>query len=171
MTNTSYEQEKCVFLLFWWTGPLKFTSLDCFDNYFATIWSVFFNETHFYFIKVHLSYFLHAALLMHTHCDKWGSATLNAPTAASQFCEALCFPSSAFGGWRKHWQLRASAVSHTHSNTSLLLLSSETERVLHYCSVDSTLIWDQEPLCLCIRGVGAAWLIHAKSGRGLWGWM
>lgn len=80
------------------------------------------------------------------------------PVAAVGFCEAyVCHQMHAFmlfGYRRKNWQQRANAVSHTHSNTSLLL-SLETERVLHHCSVDSTLIWDQEPVCLCIQGVAA----------------
>lgn len=41
----------------------------------------------------------------------------------------------------------ASAESDTHSNTLLLLFS---EMVLHHYSVDSSLIWDKEPLCLSV---------------------
>lgn len=44
--------------------------------------------------------------------------------------------------------------------------------VLHHCSVDSTLIWDPEPLCLCIQGVAAVWFIHTPFwSRSAWGGM
>lgn len=58
-------------------------------------------------------------------------------------------------------------MSRTHSNTSLEL-SSETERVLHHCSVDWTLIWNREPPCLRSYGgcVAAAW-----PGPGPRAWM